>query len=411
MPKFRLGVSYRRLCLSTILIVLFCALSYLILAGMKGSSEADAASIPIDTKRLSAAETRRLGWDPERLDQVFAYSASLSTDTLMIVTAGRTVAAYGDTAQRYHVHSIRKAFLSALIGQHAGPGSRQIDLDVTLDELGIDDMPGPLTLLQKQASVRHLLMSMSGVNHAAAAEAGLTAEKNRRLGSEENRPGTVWAYNNWDYNILTTIFETTTKSPIAKAFQSGIAEAAGMQDFTPADVSYAAAPDLSQHRAAMFRMSARDLARFGEIYLSRGVLSGEKILPATWIDRIAADAVETGNHGLRKAHGYLWWLPEPDSGLPSNTFWAWGFGQQALFVIPRWNTVIVHQSDTTEFRKRFFALIRDRSMEPSRALETLALICQKPVAGPGEFCLEHRFILRHEFARLISLIADARREK
>jgi hypothetical protein len=32
-------------------------------------------------------------------------------------------------------------------------------------------------------------------------------DKDKRLGHKPNPPGTVWAYNNWDYNALTTIVE------------------------------------------------------------------------------------------------------------------------------------------------------------------------------------------------------------
>ena len=35
-------------------------------------------------------------------------------------------------------------------------------------------------------------------------------DKDRRLGQTPNIPGTKWAYNNWDYNALTTIFMQET---------------------------------------------------------------------------------------------------------------------------------------------------------------------------------------------------------
>ncbi|CAN0603181.1 unnamed protein product, partial [Ectocarpus sp. 12 AP-2014] len=212
-------------------------------------------------------------------------------------------------------------------------------LDATLQELGLDDAPRPLTPLQKKASVRDLLRGLSGINHAAAAEAGLTAEKDRRLGTKENEPGKVWAYNNWDYNVLTTIFEGRSDMSVANAFELGIAKALNMQDFVREDVSYLRAPELSRHRAAMFHMSARDLVRFGQLYLKNGELDGRRILSESWIERIHSEAVDTGDSGLRSRHGYLWWIPAADSGLPAGSFWAWGFGQQALIVIPAWRTV------------------------------------------------------------------------
>lgn len=375
---------------------------------VSGGSTFAAGAAPSTPVRLNAADTERLGWSPQRLDGVFGYAASLGTDTLMIVTDGETVGAMGDLGRQYHVHSVRKALLSALVGQHVGSGDRQIPLDATLAELGIDDRPNPLTPLQKQAIVLHLVKSVSGINHAAAAEGGLMKEKQLRLGTGENQPGTVWAYNNWDYNALTTVFERRTGMRVADAFLTGIAGPLSMRDFTPDAVSYTKAPELSQHSAAMFRMSGRDLALFGALYLNQGSVNGRRILPKTWIARVSTDPVDTGDAGLRSGHSYLWWIPGPETGLPNGTFAAFGFGRQAVFVIPAWRTVIVHQADTTELIKRLFGPDDDGSTTTSRLVQMI-LTCRTVAGDASEFCRQHRFIGRREFDRLVTLIVNARR--
>ena len=183
-------------------------LIYLIQTGERGLGGKARPARTIDVTRLNAAESRKLGWKPTGLNAVFDYAATLSTDSFMIVTNGQVVGSFGDLSIPYNVHSIRKVFLSGLVGQHAGNGINQVPLNATLLQLGIDDSPMPLSEIQRSATVDHLLKSTSGINHPAAAEAGLTAEKNRRLGNSENQPGTIWAYNNWDYNALTTILKT-----------------------------------------------------------------------------------------------------------------------------------------------------------------------------------------------------------
>ena len=331
----------------------------------------------------------------------------------MIVTEGKIVGMFGDIKKRYRTHSAVKAFLNALVGQHVGSGEKQIRLDATLEELGIDDSPNPLTPLQRQATVLHLLKSISGINHAAAGEAGIMqAEKDRRLGDGENEPGMIWAYNNWDVNALTTIFEMRTGMSLAEAFEIGISKPSSMLDHTPDAMSYLREePDRSQHQGPSLRMSARDFARFGELYLNKGVVDGHRLLPESWVERITNDFVETDNDDvLRYGHSYLWWIPGPDSGLPEGSSMAWGLGQQALLVIPVWQTVVVHQSDTTEFIKRWFMLIEGDGVEPDAAFEQLALSCLKPDNQESEYCVKHRFILPKDFAELISLIAKSRIE-
>ncbi len=357
---------------------------------------------------LSAAQARDFGWNPAGLDTVTEHARSLGTDALIIVTDGKIVRSMGDVTKRRSVHSVRKALLSAVVGQHVGPGARQIDLDATLADLDIDDAPMPLTPLQREATVLHLIKSVSGINHPAAAEAAMAVEKNRRLGQGENRPGTIWAYNNWDYNALTTIFEARTGLSVAEAFEAGIADRIGMQDFSTWSVSYSRRPRVSRHRAAMFKMSARDLARFGDLYLSNGSFQGQQVLPDGWVDRVVADHTPTGDKGLRSGHGYLWWIPDADTGLPPGTFWAAGFGRQAVFVVPAWRTVIVHQADTTEFWKRTRRLTRAENIGLDAAVERVALQCLRQPEADPEFCRNDRFILRREFSRLIELIVQAR---
>lgn len=383
-------------------------LAYLLLTGEWGLARPASAARSVEITRLGAGEAESLGWSHGRLDAAFVYATTLSTDTLVIVTKGKTVGSFGDLSKPYRTHSIRKALLSALVGQHLGPGANQIRLDATLHDLGVDDAPGGLTDLQKQATVEHLLKSMSGINHPAAAEGGLFAEKDRRLGRAENKPGTIWAYNNWDYNALTTIFETHTGLKIAEAFRTGIALPTAMKDFRVGDVSYVSVPKLSRHKAAMFRMSARDLAKFGQLYLDEGRANGLQVLPASWIDLVTTDFTETGMDGLRWGHGYLWWIPDSTVGLPGGSFSAFGLGQQAILVIPAWETVIVHQSDTTEFLKRFFPMISKGNQSGGAALEQLILSCFEPSRRKSEYCVEHRLTTRREFAKLISMIVDSR---
>ena len=382
-------------------------LGYLFATGERGLFGEPPPSRSLEIQRLGDEAAGRLGWSAEGLDAVFAFAATLSADSLMIVTDGETVAAFGDLSRKYHVHSIRKAFLSAIVGQHLGDGDGRIPLAATLRDLNIDDTPQPLTALQRTATVEHLLKSVSGINHKAAAESGLTSEKDRLLGEGENTPGEKWAYNNWDYNALTTIFESRVRQSIAEAFRIGVARPTAMQDFSPDDVSYQQETKLSQHRAAAFRMSARDLAKFGQLYLDGGRAGGAQVIPRAWTERVTKDYTQTGRDDLRWAHGYLWWLPGPGTALPEGSFWAWGLGNQAVMVIPAWDTVIVHQSDTTAFLQLFQSAI-ERGAEPEDALLELILSCKRRPNRETEYCMESRFTSRAEFAELIDLIAGAR---
>lgn len=396
------------------LILILAVVAFLLATGERGlsSGRSDRPPTPfaprsVEVTRLGDAETEALGWSTEGLDRLFDFVSRLSTDTFIIQTAGVEVGVLGRPEIRFNVHSARKAMLSAVVGQHIGQLPNQIPIDATLEDLDIDDAPMRLTRLQRSATVLDLLRSMSGINHPAAAEGGLAADRDRRLGDSENQPGTIWAYNNWDYNALTTIFERRTGMTVAEAFDIGIARAIGMQDFSVGDAYYIVEPEVSRHRAAMFRMSGRDLARFGQLYLDHGVANRREVVPASWIDRITQDYAVTGIEGLRAGHGYLWWLPASETGLPGGSFFAWGLGWQTVMVLPHWDTVIVLQSDTEEFLRRWLAM-QSNGVNGDMALERIVEQCFQSDFISTEFCREDRFTTRREIGALISLIVQAR---
>ena len=154
---------------------------------------------------------------------------------------------------------MRKSLYSAMWG--IADSRKLIDLNATLATLGVDDDP-PLTNDEKAARLIDLLQARSGVYHASAyapadQEAGLPAR-----GS--HAPGTFWAYNNWDFNVAGTMLERVGGKPLGVLFDEWIARPTAMEDFSPDDVFAMREPGSSRWPALTFRMSARDLARFGQ---------------------------------------------------------------------------------------------------------------------------------------------------
>ena len=242
---------------------------------------------------------------------------------------------------------MRKSFLSALYGAPVRSGA--IRLDATMAELGIDDVP-PLSAAEKKATVRDCLKARSGVYHPAWYEtAGMKALKPPRF---SERAGTHWYYNNWDFNVAGTIFEHATGRKIFEAIQEDIAGPIGMEDYSPADGKYERGED-SIHPAYPFRVTARDLARFGLLMLHRGQWNGRRVIDADWVDestRYHSDAALYSSDG----YGYMWWVARnfnkfphlPGVELPEGTYSARGAGGHFVLILPAYHMVIVHRVDT-----------------------------------------------------------------
>ena len=290
------------------------------------------------------------GWDAGALAAAEDYSRGIGTASFAVVQHGRMVASWGDITRRLELHSVRKSLLSALIGIAVAEG--RIDLDATLASLGIDDAPPSLTAAERQATVRQLLQSRSGVYHEALYET--PGEVSRRPPRGSHAPGTFWYYNNWDFNVLGTIYERATGTPIFEALAARIAAPLGMQDYRVADGRYVRGEATSLHPAYPLHMSARDLARFGLLHARGGQWRGQQVVPASWV-RDSTTAYSTTPIG--SGYGFLWWTGFPDRrvpvmDLPPGGFWADGAHGQFVWIDPANDLVAVHQTDGTDVSNR-----------------------------------------------------------
>lgn len=297
-----------------------------------------------DWKAMASPADR--GWRPEGLEAARRRAEEIGSAAVMIVHDGEVVAQWGDVARRYKTHSIRKSLISALVGLHVDDGT--IPLGSTIGELGIDDKEG-LAPREKAAKVLDLVMARSGVYHPAGFETDYM--RNLKPARHAHGPGTWWCYNNWDFNALGTIFEKVTGRGIFDEFRDRIAAPLGMQDFryddTRRDGEYAEFAE-SIHRAYPFRLSTRDLARFGLLYLRGGRWRGDRVIPEKWVRMSVRPYSHAGERG---AYGYMWWVARgdihfPQMAVPEGTYSARGAGGHYLVVIPSMDLVVVHRADT-----------------------------------------------------------------
>lgn len=296
------------------------------------------------------------GYSREGLDRLRLALSEAGSDSLLLLHDGRVFFEYGDIRKKLLLHSMRKPLLNALYGIHQGRGG--IDLDATLAQLGIDDIPPALTDEERQARLEDILKSRSGVYHPAAAESeGMAASRPPR---GAHRPGTHYYYNNWDFNVAGRILERATGERLYDSFEREIARPLGMRDYRnriviatddgqtidpDADGYYRYERGKSGYPAWHFRMSAHDLALFGQLYLQRGQWRGRQLVPAEWIARSTQPySIEDAEYGL--AYGMLWNVLMPAAPGETPSFYHTGVGVHMLGVYPKHRLVMVHRVDT-----------------------------------------------------------------
>ena len=287
-------------------------------------------------------------WSPKGLDAVRAEAKASEIRGLVVLHQGRPVLSYGEPAAVDRIASCRKSFLCALYG--IAIRDRKIDIDRTLAQVGIDDYTR-LTDVERGATLRQLLQARSGVYIPSSAETA--AMKAARPARGSHPPGTFWYYNNWDFNALGEAYQRLTGWSVLQAFEHQIARPLGFEDFDPLKhARFDYDPEAPRFPAYDLWLSARDMAKFGQLYLQNGRWQGRELVPADWIARTTRPTSSTGRQGILSGYGYLWWgdLDPGKSGLPPGSYTAAGNGGRYIVVMPAIDTVVATQPFELEDR-------------------------------------------------------------
>jgi len=150
---------------------------------------------------------------------------------------------------------------------------------------------------------------LSGLIHAASGQTpGELAERDlfRPLGIPFNRSTEILRYDRWD----------DYKAPLDHGWR---------QD-----------PMELETGGFCLYLTARDMARFGFLFINRGAWDGRQILSPQWVEESTRDQV-TNIHG-RYSYGYHWWIARVDN---TPCFLASGLGGQIIGVVPSLDLVLV----------------------------------------------------------------------
>jgi CubicO group peptidase (beta-lactamase class C family) len=272
------------------------------------------------------------------------------TRAILVVQDGCIVAeryAQGfDETTRFSGWSMTKSVLGALVGVLVGEGRLSLR-DVEL--MPAWRQPDPRAAI----ALEDLLRMRSGLGFSEEYE-NLTSDVIEMLFNQEDAaayaasrpliapPGTQWSYSSGTTNILSAITRRTVGDA---AFPSWPRRAL----FAPLGMSSALMePDASGTFVASSFMlaTARDWARFGQLYLQDGVWDGQRLLPEKWVSFSTTPTPQSPG-GIYGAHWWLGLKPELGGGtaaaarLPTDAFFAVGHEAQVLTVIPSRRLVVV----------------------------------------------------------------------
>ena len=233
--------------------------------------------------------------------------------------------------------SMGKSFTNALTGIMAGDGLVDIHAPMDIPEWQGDG--------RKAITLNDLLQMQSGLqwneNYGNRSDVNLMLHRETDMGLYalskplEHQPGTFWYYSSGSTNIV--MHYLRGKFPSDQAFLSYMRE----RLFAPLAIANPRfEPDMSGTPvgSSYLYVTARDYARFGQMFLDDGCIGEQRILPEGWVDYTVTPASAGENR-----YGAFFWLNRdhhyPDA--PEDMFSCQGHDGQQVFIIPSRHLVVV----------------------------------------------------------------------
>ena len=276
-----------------------------------------------------------------------------STISLLVVYKGDIVheryADGFDMTTRTRTWSTAKSIASTLIGMLVDEGRMSLD-----EPLGFEWLPearSPETDPRNAITLRHALNMSTGLQSIDnnrmeyatgsgmsywAGSSSINGALSRALIRD---PGTRWDYENYDTLLAVYAMKRALggEKEYAEFPRRALLDKIGMRSTL-----------LSTDRFGDFILSsqiytnARDLARFGLLYLNEGVWNGERLLSEEWIDFVRTPAPATAEIGNMYG-GQFWLVPDNRDDVPKDAYMTNGNRGQFTIIVPSHDLVIVRR--------------------------------------------------------------------
>jgi CubicO group peptidase (beta-lactamase class C family) len=270
------------------------------------------------------------GIDKEKLEALRAFCEERKSRGLLVIRHGKIVGEwYWDGTEKetlLPVFSVTKSVTSTAVGFLVDEGK------VKLDQPAADFFPEWKDDDRKGITVGHLLSMTSGLKRE---ELGYFLGRDQIQSTLKQTladpPGTKWEYNNLACNALSGIVRKASGQELSAFLQSRLYDPLGIKH-VKMDKS---GENATAH--AGLRITPRELAKIGYLFLNKGQWDGKRLLSEKWV----AEATKPSQE-LNPVYGLLWWLsPQLLRQVPPDGFYANGLFGNYLEVFPSKDLIVV----------------------------------------------------------------------
>jgi CubicO group peptidase (beta-lactamase class C family) len=287
--------------------------------------------------------------------------------SFMLVRHGHVVAEgwwHPYDAQTQHVlYSLSKSFTSTAVGLAIAEAKLSLDDEVL--KFFPEDAPAEPSANLKAMRVRDLLRMATGHQTEPALRdlpgaktTGETWVKKFLTHPVPFKPGTHFLYNSPATYMLSAIVQKVTGMTVLDYLRPRLFEPLGIENPT-----WVSSPQGISAGAYGLFIRTEDIARFGQLYLQKGMWKGQQLIPAAWVEE--ATARQTSNGSSPKSdwdqgYGYQFWRSR------HNTYRGDGAFGQYCMVIPELDAVVAITSGVRDMQ-RVMNLVWDKLLPVMKA--------------------------------------------
>jgi CubicO group peptidase (beta-lactamase class C family) len=283
---------------------------------------------------------------------------NLNLHSVMVLKRGRVVAegwwAPYAAPLRHTLYSLSKSFTSTAVG--LAVAERKLSVDDKVVSFFSDEVPATISPNLAAMRVKDLLTMNTG--HAQDTTGTLFAHPEQSWVRTflslpvEHPPGSFFTYNSGATFMLSAIVQKQTGQTVLEYLRPRLLEPLGIEG-----ADWENNPQGINVGGWGMRVRTEDIARFGQLYLQKGLWQGKRLIPEAWVtDATSAQVPSKG--GSRPAaendwlqgYGYQFWRCRNDAYRGDGAF-----GQYCV-VLPKEDAVVAITSETGDMQAVLDAL-------------------------------------------------------
>jgi CubicO group peptidase (beta-lactamase class C family) len=203
--------------------------------------------------------------------------------------------------------SLSKSFTSTAVGLAVSEG--HFSLDDKVISFFPDDLPAEINEHLAAMQIRHLLSMSTGHHDDTMPPMGERKDGKWTKGFFAvpvlHKPGTHFLYNTGATYMLSAIIQKTTGMKLVDYLKPRLFDPLGIENPV-----WEQSPQRINTGGFGLNITTDDIARFGQLYLQKGMWEGQRIIPEAWIDEATSSHISNGDNpesDWNQGYGYQFW--------------------------------------------------------------------------------------------------------